>query len=559
MFNTIAKFDVLLASGLRLHQTGQLVEAERIYCRILAEHPHHVDALHYLGVLAHQFGHYDKAVEHIGKAVTLAPWNPRAHSNLGAALRDKGQPDLAIAACHRAIALNPNLPEAHSNLGNALKDLGRTHEAVVAFRRAVALMPAYADAYYNLGTALADTGNMADAVAAIRQAITLKPDHPEAYNNLGNALKEMGQTGDAVTAYRQALALRPDYPEAHSNLGSALQDTGSVDQAIVAYRKAIDIQPNFANAHNNLALALLLRGDFREGWVEHEWRWKCKDLVLSRERFSQAPWNGEDFHGRSLLLHAEQGFGDTIQFIRFIPLAIQRGTKVIVECQRELVELVRSMAEDLTVVAQGQPRPKFDVHCPLLSLPRLFATDLTNIPTNVPYVHANIEVAEKWKIRLASYTSSTKVGLVWAGQPAHKNDHNRSMRLAQLAPLAAIPNITFFSLQKGPAAVEAKASGTNWNLVDLTKELDDFSDTAGLIANLDLVIGVDTAVVHLAGALGQPVWTLLPFMPDWRWLRERYDSPWYPTMRLFRQSTRGAWTDVVNRVVEALLPFGGGK
>lgn len=553
MLSTTTEIERLLASGLRLHQAGHLADAERVYRQILTEWPDHATALHFLGVLAHQVGQYGVAAEHISRSVALVPNNARAHSNLGAAHRDNGQSELAVAACRQAIALDPNLPEAHGNLGNALKDTGQLDDAIVAYRRAVALIPAYADAHYNLGTALAAAGRLDEAVTAFRQAISLRPTHAKALNNLGNALKELGQATEAIVAYRQALALKPDYPEAHHNLGIALQDLRRVDESIAAYRQAIAFRPNFAEYHNNLALALLLRGDFREGWDEHEWRWLCRDSLLPQRTFAQSPWNGEALDGQTLLLRAEQGFGDTIQFIRYAPLAVQRGGKLLIECQAELVRLVQSVACGLQVVARGQPLPAFDTHCPLLSLPRIFATDQTNIPGGAPYLHAEIETAEKWRIRLASCGSALKVGLVWAGQPAHKNDHNRSMRLADFAPLAAIPGVSFFSLQKGAAAAQqAKAPGLNFDLLDLTAELNDFSDTAGLIANLDLVIGVDTAVVHLAGAMGKPVWTLLPFAPDWRWLRERDDSPWYPTMRLFRQPTRGDWGNVVRRVAESL-------
>jgi len=268
--------------------------------------------------------------------------------------------------------------------------------------------------------------------------------------------------------------------------------------------------------------------------------------------FTKPQWDGRALEGRTLLLHAEQGLGDAIQFIRYLPLMSQRGGRIIIECYAELQRLFQIMAGRCQIVACGQPLPAFDLHCPLLSLPRVFGTTLSNIPHVVPYLHPDAEEARKWHHRLLWQSRLVNVGLAWMGNPAHKNDRSRSIKLARLAPLGQVPGVRFFSLQKGEAAAETKTPPSGMELVDWTQELKDFADTAGLIANLDLVIAVDTAVVHLAGAMGKPVWTLLPFVPDWRWLLEREDSPWYPTMRLFRQNSWGDWDSVITRVVDAL-------
>ncbi len=569
-----------------LKDKWQLDEAIAAFRRAIALRPNFPDAYSNLGIALAENGQLDEAIAAFQQAIALRPTYAEAHSNLGNALREKGQLDEAIAACRRAIALQPNFAEAHYNLGNALKDIGQLDEAIVAFRQAIALKPNYAEVYSNLGNPLTDKGQLDEAIAAYRRAIALRPNIAEAHSNLGNALREKGQLDEAIAAcrqaivlrpnfaeaysnlgvaladkgqldeaiaaYRQAIAFRPNFAEAHGNLGKALKDKGQLDDAIAACRRAIAIKPNFAGAHNNLSLAMLTRGDFQHGWEEHEWRWKCKGFSSRPRDFTQPQWDGRPLEGRTILLHAEQGFGDAIQFIRYVPLVQQRGGKIIVECPAGLQRLFQTMTASCQIVAEGQPLPAFDLQCPLLTLPRVFQTNLANIPETVPYLHADTELSRTWQHRLADQSPAVNVGLAWAGSPIHKNDRNRSMKLARLAPLGQIPGARFVSLQKGEAAAEAKSPPANVELVDWTEELNDFADTAALIANLDLVIAVDTAVVHLGGAMAKPVWTLLPFVTDWRWLLEREDSPWYPSMRLFRQSSWGDWDSVITRVVDAL-------
>lgn len=621
--------DQALQIALAHHQARQLTEAEAIYRQILAADPRHADALHLLGVVAHQVGRNEVAVDLIRRAMALAPAVSDYPSNLGEAYRALGQPDEAIAAYRQAIALKPACAEAHYNLGNALEDKGQIAEAIAAFRQAIALKPNYAEAHSNLGNVLKETGQLGEAIAAYRDAIAFMPSLAEAHSNLGTVLQAEGQMDQAIAAYRNAIALMPSFAEAHNNLASALIDKGNldeaiaicrdaialkpncsearrnagtallgkgrvdeaiasfsqaaalkpncpkaraylgaalltkgqVDEAIAGFRRAVALDPNFAEAHFTLALALLLRGNFREGWEEYEWRWRMKCVASLRRNWIQPQWDGSHLARRTILLHAEQGFGDAIQFVRYLPLVHEHGGKIIVECQPELQRLLQAMAPGLPVVVRGQPLPAFDIHCPLLSLPRIFATDLTNIPRNVPYLRSKATDAGVWRDRLVCHSSSTKVGLVWAGDPrphqpdANQIDRRRSMPLAGLAPLAGVPGVTFVSLQKGAPAAQAQTPPNGMTLLDWTNALHDFADTAALVECLDLVISVDTSVAHLAGALGKPVWLLNRFDTCWRWLLDRENSPWYPTMRIFRQPKPGDWDSVISRVADELAAF----
>jgi Flp pilus assembly protein TadD len=542
--------------GIALMDKGQLDEATAACRRAIKLKPNYAEAHNNLGNSFQIKGQTEEAIAAYRQAIALRPNYAKAVGNLGKVLKEKGKLDEAIAAYRQAIVLNPNYAETHNNLGIALTDKGQLDEAIAAYRQAIKLKPNFAEAHNNLGFSLRDKGQHEEAMVACRQAITLKPRFPEAHSNLGNALRDKGLLDEAIVAYRQAIMLRPGFSEAMSNLGNALRDNGQLEEAVDSYRRAIALKPDLADAHYNLALTLLLCGDFQPGWEEHEWRWKCTNFPSARRNFSQSQWNGGALETCTLLLHTEQGLGDAIQFIRYLPLVVQRGGKIIVECRAELQRLLRTMHEKCKILARGEPLPAFDLHCPLLSLPLVFGTMLDNIPKTVPYLHADMQDAKKWQERMDGQlpiVKVVKVGLVWAGKL--KPDPNRSMKLSSLAPLGQVPGVRFFSLQKGTAAAEAKTPPTGMELVDWTSELKDFADTAALIANLDLVISIDTSVAHLAGAMGKPVWTLLPFNSDWRWLLERQDSPWYPTMRLFRQETPGDWQTPIQKLTEELSRF----
>ncbi|MGD0387897.1 MAG: tetratricopeptide repeat-containing glycosyltransferase family protein [Tepidisphaeraceae bacterium] len=494
------------------HQAGRLGEAEQLYRQVLAQQPDHADALHLSGVLAIQAGRLDAAVEFIRRAIAICSTNANYYSNLGGALKDRGQVDQAIAAYGQAIRLKPDFAEVHSNLGNALRNVGQLDEAI----------------------------------AACRQAIRLKPDLAEAHSNLGNALKEKGQLDEAITSHRQAIRIKPDLAVAHSNLGNALKDNGQLDEAIAAYRRAIELKADFVEAHWNYAWSLLTLGEFEEGWKEFEWRLRMPQWMRLGRDFSQARWTGQDARGKTILLLSDARFGDAMHFIRYAPLVAERGATVLLECQAELVPLLNRVHGISAVFARGERLPAFDWQTPLLSLPLVFGTTMKTIPANVPYLSARPQRIEQWANRLMG-DASFKVGLVWAG---NDRQNARSCSLATLAPLAAIPGVTFYGLQKGPEANQPVPPGLR--VIQMGDELHDFADTAGLVSNLDLVISVDTSVAHLAGGLGRPVWTLVPCNPGFQWLRDRLDSPWYPTMRLFRQATPGDWDGVIRRVAGEL-------
>jgi Flp pilus assembly protein TadD len=534
--------------GIVLKERGYTEEAVAAYRRAIALRPGDPEAHCGLGIVLRETGELDQALAAYRQAIALRPDYPQAHCGLGIVLADKGELDQAIASCRQAIALRPNYAEAHGSLAMLLSDKGELDQAIAAYRQAIVLNPTLPEVHNNLGMALKDKGSVDEAVLSYRQAIALNPELPEVHNNLGIALRDRGELDEAVSAFRRAIALKPGFALSHNNLGTVLRAKGQLEEAVAAYRQALALDPDLPEAHHNLALALLLRGDFLEGWEEQEWRWKRKDFRTPGRDFSHPQWDGSMLEGRTLLLHCEQGLGDTLQFFRYLPLVTRRGGKVILECQPELQRLLQANAAELQVVSRGDPIPTFDVHCPLLTLPRLFATDLSNIPRNVPYIRASAADTEAWRERLAGNRAELKVGLVWAGSAANANDRNRSIKLATLGPLTQVSGVRFISLQKGQAAAECETPPQGLQLIDVANHLKDFTDTAAIIDTLDLIISVDTAVVHLAGAMGKPVWTLVPFDPDWRWLLNRSDSPWYPTMRLFRQPRIGDWSSVVAEV-----------
>jgi tetratricopeptide (TPR) repeat protein len=353
------------------------------------------------------------------------------------------------------------------------------------------------------------------------------------------------------------LQIKPDSTNAMVNRGNALRYLGRFDEAIASFDRALAIEPELAEAHWNKGLLLLSRGDFENGLAEYEWRWRREDEFKPRD-FAQPQWQGGDLAGKTILLHAEQGFGDSIQFLRYVPLVVAKGARVVLELPDALMPLVGRIDGVITMVGRGQRLPDFDLHCPLLSLPLAFGTTLSSIPPFTPYLQPPAERMTKWRV-LIPRTGRPRVGLVWSGKPSHKNDRNRSIAFVRLSPLLARPGIDFVSLQREYRESDRASLATFPNLLRLDAALSDFADTAAVIESLDLVITVDTAVAHLAGAMGKPVWILLSAVLDWRWLLEREDSPWYPTARLFRQTEIGRWDSVINRVALELGSYFSGR
>ncbi|MFZ5906290.1 MAG: tetratricopeptide repeat protein [Nitrospirota bacterium] len=431
---------------------------------------------------------------------------------------------------------------------------GMLDEAILAYQKTIELNPKNAKAFFNLGVALQKKGFIDKAIIYYEIAIGLNQEFIEAHHNLGVAYSEKGLFDEALICFQRTVQLNPDHAGAFYNMGNTFVAEGQFQEALRCYQKAADILPDFADAQWAIALLQLRFGNFEVGWKGYEWRWKIQDLMAPRN-FSQPHWDGSDIRGKTVLLHAEQGLGDTIQFIRYAPLVARRGANVIVECQQELVSLLKNVEGVGTVLARHETSPECDMHSALLSLPNLFNTTTESIPAEVPYLRTDGPRREKWRQKLSAEGSRLKIGLAWSGDLRMKYGHERYCPLEKFAPLGTIGDLIFYSLQKGGPSRQIFTPPEGMNIIDYAIEMNDFSETAAFIENLDLVIAVDTAVSHLAGALAKPVWVLLPFVADWRWMLGRDDSPWYPTMKLFRQPSRGDWDTVITAVTEKLRDF----
>ncbi|MEQ9560211.1 MAG: tetratricopeptide repeat protein [Rhodospirillales bacterium] len=570
-----------LTRAISRHQAGDLGGAERAYRAILADHPDHADALHLLGLVAYQKGDAAAALEHICRAiaidpraamyhanlgrvlmaqgraadaaeayreaVVLAPNDAAAHSDMAAALVTAGDFDAARPRARLALELDPNLAAAHLNLGLALQGGGASAAAgaEACFRRAAALDPNLADAHQALGQLHQARDEDDAAMECYRQAIRAHPGMAEAHCNLGNILRDRLDLTAALVQYDAGLAAAPDVAALHANRGVALHELGRFDDALASYDRALALDPDDAECQRNRAMTLLLLGRFTDGWPAYEARWRTARFK-GQVRAGQKPrWTAGGAAGATVLVKAEQGLGDTIQFARYATLLAAAGQHVTLECPAALVRLMASLDGVIQVVAQGggAPPPSHDFQIPLMSLPGVFATDITTIPADVPYLRAPEQDCAAWSRRLDKIPGP-RIGIVWKGSPDHPRDRVRSPGLAPLLPLLDLPGAAFVSLQKDGRA-DLAAHGAD-GVVDMTADLGDFAATAGLVECLDLVVTCDTAVGHLAGALGRPVAMLLPQVPEWRWLLDRHDTPWYPTMHLFRQSAAGDWNGAVN-------------
>jgi tetratricopeptide (TPR) repeat protein len=525
-------------------------EAAEVYRAGLRKTPKDA-GLHYaLGAALAAAGHRDEAAVAYREALRLRPNFPEVLLNLGNLHYDAGEFAAAAVCCRKALALRTTYAKAWCNLGNALQMLGGAREATRCYERTLALSPSTVAAQHNLGNAWMAQRNFVKAEECFRRTLAADDKRAEHHNSLGNALVQQQKNVEAEACYRKALDLDPACSAAHTNLANVLLRGSDRDEMIRHYERALDLDPTSAGGHYNLALAYLRQGRYREGWVHHEYRWDFRELKLHRKKLAAPQWKGEPLHGETILLHAEQGLGDTLQFVRYAPLVAERGGRVIIEVQPRLARLLRSLPGVTQVVSRGDPLPEFAWHCPLMSLPLAFGTAIDTIPLPIPYVQPEAtetaEALHRWG------GEGLRVGVVWAGNPQHRSDEQRSMPLRALLPLADVPGTHWISLQKGPACMQMGPLARQFPLQDASSACRDFAETAALAATLDLVISVDTSVAHLAGTMGLPVWVALPRLADWRWMDESEGCPWYPTARLFRQTADGDWTAPVQRIAHEL-------
>jgi len=595
-----------------LHQQGKLPEAARIYSEVLRHRPSHFDAVLRLGVVSAQTGQPERAAELFRRAIKLNPKIPAVHRNLGMALFELKRFKEALASYDRASSLKPDYAECYNSRGLALQELKRPAEALAAYDKAIALKPDFAEAHFNRGLALQDLQRSTEALAAHEKAIALKANLPEVhysrgrvleqlrrpdealaayetaaalnpgfaepYTGRGNILQEMRRLDEALASHERAIELKPDFAEAHNNRSIALtylmrpieamassdkaiglkpsfaeafnnrgnifQELRRYEEALVAYDRAIALDPEYVEAYNNRALLLLLMGRFEEGWREHEWRKKRRDGPVASNAYSQPLWLGEqNVEGKTIFVWWEQGFGDTIQFCRYGRLLEARGAEVIMSVQQPLLALLKSISPTIEVI--DREAAEFDYHCPLMSLPLAFKTSLDNVPAEPRYITADAKLRSVWESRLPRKTRP-RIGVIWSGSMTHKI-YNRSMPLESLSAILGT-NADWVCLQKEISEADLAALRQDGRMTFFGDELSDFSDTAALVDLMDLVITIDTSVAHLAGAMGKPTWIMLPYNADWRWLRNRSDSPWYPAVRLFRQETIGDWSGLIDQV-----------
>ena len=538
--------------GLALHRLKRFEQAVASYDRALALWRDHPEALSNRGVALYELKRFDEALESYDRALAVRPHYAEAFCYRGAALLQLKRREEALASCDRALAIRPDYAEAFWHRADVLAQLKRPDEALLSYDRALALGLDSADLHYNRGNALLALKRFDEALASFDRALAHSPDYAWAHGNRGIALYELMRSDEALASHERAVALEPHSAIAHSNRGVAFYKMKRLDEAIACYERALALQPDLPEAHFAEAHYRLLTGDLPLGWEKAEWRWKIEPVKSTKRDFVQPQWSGsQEIAGKTVLLHSADGFGDAIQFARYAPLVAARGARVILEVLWPQQELMRTLAGVMQVVAQGEPLPDFDLQCSLLSVPRAFRTRLATIPAETPYLRADASAADGWNARLGP-RNRPRIGIAWSGSPIHDNDRTRSIGLRAFLPLLAGVDATFISLHRDVRAVDTALLAERSDILHFGEQLKDYADTAALISNLDLVVAVDTSVAHLAGALAKPVWILLPFMPDWRWLLDREDSPWYPTARLFRQDATRAWDGVIQRVRVAL-------
>jgi Flp pilus assembly protein TadD len=532
---------------------GRLDEAVNCFQESLKLAPDSAEACSNLGYALTALGRAGEAVEHLRRAVAVKPTFAEAHNNLGLALKELEEYEEAIASFRTAVQLRPDYPEAQGNLGSTLFRQGDVEGAEEAWSHVVRLQPNNAFARSNLGWACKENGRLEKAHAQLLEATRLNPVHAEAHNNLGVVLTELGQFSEAKASLSEAIRLRTDYVDAINNLGLVYALEERVEDALAQYERSLSLAPDNIAAHFNRAMALLQAGEYGPAWPEYEWRWKMPHF--QEATFPRPKWDGSPLAGRRILLFSEQGLGDTLQFIRYTSSIKQQGATVTVACQKALMPLLKRCPGIDRLLPTGSPWPDCDVHSSLMSLPGIFRTTLETIPSDVPYLHPDPALVERWRAELACIPGF-RVGIGWQGNPKYITDRRRSIPLSAFQPLDAVSGVRLISLQKGPGSEQLTSLADRMAVLDLARRLDEtsgaFMDTAAVMKNLDLVITSDTSLAHLAGGLGVPVWVALHVGADWRFLMKREDSPWYPTMRLFRQKQWGDWDEVFQRIAREL-------
>ncbi|HET9715573.1 MAG TPA: tetratricopeptide repeat protein [Pseudolabrys sp.] len=565
--------------GNALMELGQPEAALASYDRALAARPSYHDALFNRASARRLLGRLEEALVDIDAALELNPNAAASHTARGDVLLALKRKEEALQSYERALELEPRAADALAQRGRVLRELGQFSESIASYDRALMIKPGqpailvargntkfamgfhaaalndyddalaqkpnFAEAHGNRGNALRELGRHQQALEAFDRSLALKPDYEEGYNNRGNALNELNRPEEALADYDIALGLNPNNAYAWVNRGTSLRYLGRFQEALASFDRAIELHPALAEAHWNSSLLCLSIGDFARGWEGYEWRWRRGGAMQPRD-FPQPQWRGEDVAGRTILLHAEQGFGDSIQFLRYVPMVAARGAKILLELPQSLIPLVPKCDAIIGLYCRGDRLPSFETHCPLMSLPLAFETRVESIPTVVPYLQTQDERLVFWQKRLADIPRP-RIGLTWSGKTTHKNDHNRSIPLQMLEPILSIRGVHFISLQREYRESDALTLA-RLPILRLEDEIRDFSDTAAILSEIDLIISVDTAVAHLAGALARPLWLLIPHIQDWRWLTQRCDSPWYPTARLFRQPRTGGWPKVIAQV-----------
>lgn len=582
-----------LQDAFTLHQQGRIEQAAALYAKILEVEPSHFDALHLSGIAASQRKKPQLAVDLISRAIQINPNNAAVYSNLGLALQDLGRNEEALSNYELALLIEPENTAVVFNQANAFRDLGRHEEALASYDHLLQLVPndaealyysgnvlreldrhtdalhrydqalkvnpAYLAAHINRGVVLQYLNRNEDALASYDRALRIASDNVEALYNRANVLGALNRPEEALNSYDKVLRLRPDHPEVLNNRGNILRALTRLDEAIASLARAQAVAPNYADARWNESLCRLLAGDFEKGLPAYEARWDS-ELAHEKRQFTKPLWLGkESLQNKTILIHAEQGFGDTLQFCRYVTKVFALGPKIILEVQPALKRLLGSLSGMATVIAKGESLPAYDFHCPLLSLPLAFATDLASIPAEQAYLSSDSRLVAQWQSKLGLSASGAlnrkpRVGVVWDGSGGkdYKTGKGRSIDLVEFSQLFDQP-AHFYVLQKEISADELQILAQYDNVSVFNRELQDFADTAALIEHMDLVVSIDTSVAHLAAAMGKPVWILLRYSPDWRWLLDRPDSPWYPSARLFRQTEIGHWTNVLDEVKRALL------